>query len=296
MIEIKLLCNKAMFIQLSTICGRRIRRELPININTSTHFREWLCKQILDVDIDKTEKDEVGNLASNAVKKMQNDIAIRAHGRSINDRIVQEWQDRESMIEVEWQPRGRGGFIMEVIQAVIAIFRFMLFIPKLLIWIGQLIIWMIKALIYLVNTVFIILSKDGIIGLIKFIVNEIVLLPFKIAAHVAKTVVNTLGKQTIYGIWGADNARNSNLGREDTNNPPSDTVISDIECDGQQRCYIRPDGSVPFGVVVVTVLCPPVGVFMEYGVQGWLKILVCLVATLLFYFPGLIYALILLYC
>lgn len=290
-----------MIVQLTTIIGRKLWRQLPVHIQTTRDFREWLSRQIID---DPSSSDgNIGNLATSAATRVQSELAIRVNGRTITDRLIQEWQQNqqsvEPMINVEWQPRGRGGFIMDVIKAIIAIFRFMLFIPKFLIWIGQLIIWKFKVLIYLLNTVYIILSKDGILGLIKFIVNEIVLLPFKVLAYLAKNIINTLGRQTVYGIWGADNARDSDLAKEQANGkagPPSDSNLADVECDGRQKCYIRPDGSVPFGVVVVTVLCPPVGVFMEYGINGWLKILVCFMLTLMMYFPGLIYALVLLYC
>ena len=43
---------------------------------------------------------------------------------------------------------------------------------------------------------------------------------------------------------------------------------------------------------VILALCPPAGVFMAYGFKGWLQILLCCVATLFYYFPGLAYALI----
>lgn len=292
-----------MLVQLLTIGGQRIWRQLPLNINNTQEFRGWVCKEIMEPSLDCP-----GDIETHTQKILKKELAIRVNGRSISDRIIQEWKNRldtesgsEPMLNVEWHTRGKGGFIMDVINAIVAIFRFMLFIPKFIIWLGRLIIWMIKLLIYLVNVVFVVMSKDGILGLIKFIVNEIVLVPFKLMAYFAKQIINILGKQTVYGIWGADNARSSNLGKPKAG-IPSDSqsgggdVTDDLECDGQQKCYISPDGSIPFPVVVITVLCPPVGVFMEYGVRGWFKILVCLVLTLFVYFPGLIYALILLYC
>ena len=65
---------------------------------------------------------------------------------------------------------------------------------------------------------------------------------------------------------------------------------------GDKKCYKTPDGTVPFSVVIATILCPPVGVFMEYGLMGWFNILIAALLTLMFYFPGLIYSLIILYC
>ena len=52
---------------------------------------------------------------------------------------------------------------------------------------------------------------------------------------------------------------------------------------------------MPFSVLLGTIVCPPLGVFMEYGFTGWFNILICLALTLLFYFPGLFYALLIIY-
>jgi uncharacterized membrane protein YqaE (UPF0057 family) len=73
----------------------------------------------------------------------------------------------------------------------------------------------------------------------------------------------------------------------DTQNQPS--------CEGR-KCYMTEAGTVPWTVILATVLFPPAGVFMELGLHGFIQILVCLLLTFMFYFPGLIYALILLYC
>jgi uncharacterized membrane protein YqaE (UPF0057 family) len=42
----------------------------------------------------------------------------------------------------------------------------------------------------------------------------------------------------------------------------------------------------------LTMLCPPAGVFMAYGMSGWIQIIICCVLSLLYYIPGLIYAII----
>ena len=63
-----------------------------------------------------------------------------------------------------------------------------------------------------------------------------------------------------------------------------------------KKCFSTRTGKLPFGVIIGTILLPPLGVFMELGISGWINILVCVLLTLAFYFPGLIYALILLTC
>lgn len=56
------------------------------------------------------------------------------------------------------------------------------------------------------------------------------------------------------------------------------------------RCY-RGIGANGYINVVAMIICPPLGVFMSYGLKGIFKILVCAGLTLLYYFPGLIYGL-----
>ncbi len=40
------------------------------------------------------------------------------------------------------------------------------------------------------------------------------------------------------------------------------------------------------------ILCPPLAVFMAYGLIGWYQVIICCFATLFYYFPGLAYAII----
>ena len=56
------------------------------------------------------------------------------------------------------------------------------------------------------------------------------------------------------------------------------------------RCY-QSVGSEGFINMVSTIICPPLGVFMSFGISGWLKILVCCALSLMYYVPGLVYAL-----
>ena len=63
-----------------------------------------------------------------------------------------------------------------------------------------------------------------------------------------------------------------------------------------RKCFTTRTGTVPVSVIIGTILLPPLGVFMELGMTGWINILICALLTLLFYFPGLIYALVLLFC
>ena len=56
------------------------------------------------------------------------------------------------------------------------------------------------------------------------------------------------------------------------------------------RCY-KGIGTTGYINIIATIICPPLGIFMSYGISGWFKILICCGLTLLYYVPGLIYAL-----
>lgn len=187
--------------------------------------------------------------------------------------------------KLEWNGRLRGGIFMLLIDMVIAIFKLLLLIPKMLIWFVEFIIYTIKVLVFTIKLGIDAISVDGIMGLVKFVSQEILLAPLRVAFILIKKFVNSLGNNTIKAIWGADN-----VDFEEDADPTNPTNMNN------KKCYSTPDGTVPFSVVIATILCPPVGVFMEYGVLGWFNILICALLTLMFYFPGLIYALILLYC
>jgi uncharacterized membrane protein YqaE (UPF0057 family) len=55
------------------------------------------------------------------------------------------------------------------------------------------------------------------------------------------------------------------------------------------RCY-RTMTSEGYLNIIATIICPPLGVFMSFGLMGMFKILVCAALTLYYYIPGLVYA------
>ena len=44
--------------------------------------------------------------------------------------------------------------------------------------------------------------------------------------------------------------------------------------------------------MLITFLCPPMGVFMAYGLRGFVQIAICAILSLLLYIPGLVYGLV----
>jgi uncharacterized membrane protein YqaE (UPF0057 family) len=189
-------------------------------------------------------------------------------------------------VHITWHIRQQGGFIVDVIKLVFSLFKFFLLIPKILIWFGSLIIWLIKAIIFLLVNLGEVLAKDGLLSFITYISQTLIMLPLRFIGSMFKKGANKVGAVTIGAVWGADNVVND----EDD---PSD--VMDGPCDGR-KCYAAEDGTVPFSVIVATILFPPLGVFMEYGLTSWLQLIICTLLTLMFYFPGLIYALVMLFC
>lgn len=218
-----------------------------------------------------------------------------------NDNEINQTKTR--FVNVSFRLKGGGiaadifnsilGAIFKVFSPIIkplkAIANAFLLLIKAIIYIIALAIWFFKVMAWFFVQFLPSLPFD-IILLIQQMTLLLVSTIMQTISTLVARVVNWFGRQTLYSIsTGWDNARDSNTLTTNT----SDT-IDPKAC--TQHCYRTPDGSIPFSVVAVTVLCPPVGVFMEFGVTGWLKILVCFILTLMMYFPGLIYALILLYC
>ena len=99
--------------------------------------------------------------------------------------------------------------------------------------------------------------------------------------------INTIGGW-MQGFWGWDQ---SSLTANDMNS----NYFKNINRTSGKKCYLTSSNTVPFSIILGTILCPPIGVFMDLGLTGWMNILICALLTLLFYIPGLIYALLIIY-
>ena len=68
-----------------------------------------------------------------------------------------------------------------------------------------------------------------------------------------------------------------------------------VESTSKTKCYKPNEGKLPNTVIMSTVLLPPLGIFMRFGLQRWIEILICSALTMLYYIPGVSYAFFLLY-
>jgi len=104
---------------------------------------------------------------------------------------------------------------------------------------------------------------------------------------VMRSLVNLVFEPIVSSFWGYNPSENEI-------NPNDKTDAA--KCAKGKKCFEQPDTNVAFPVIIATVILPPMGLFMELGLKGWMNLLLCAILTLFYYFPGLIYALIILYC
>ena len=166
--------------------------------------------------------------------------------------------------EININYRLSGGFIDVIVEALVGIYKFMLLIPKILIWAIQFLIWLFRFAIYIIVSVFSLL-QGGISDIIKNIIKIIIYEPINIIIKLVKA---------IFG----------------------DGINKNKSDDPVYRCYgVNEEGTIPTTVLISTMLCPPLGVFMMYGISGWLYILASAILSLVYYIPGLIFSLVLFY-
>ena len=142
-------------------------------------------------------------------------------------------------------------------------------IVKIIYWIFKLILWFVTDILNPVIWV-----EDGAKGIFNVII-IIIMGMVEIVLGLIREVFNYILEPIFSSFWGHGN--NNKVGK----------------C---KKCFSTRAGKLPFSVIIGTILLPPLGVFMELGISGWINIVVCVLLTLAFYFPGLIYALILLTC
>lgn len=166
--------------------------------------------------------------------------------------------------EIEQRYKLNGGVLSGIMEGLMGIFKVLLLIVKIIIWAIMFFIWLIRFVIWLITIVIPSIFKNfgGFIRIIVYTVFD--------------AVFGTIGK-IIRKIFG-------------------DGISKDRKSDPEYRCYgPKDDGTMPTTIIISTVLCPPLGVFMVYGLSGWIRIIISAVLSLFYYIPGLVYSLLLFY-
>lgn len=175
-----------------------------------------------------------------------------------------------------------------IFDPIIGIGKVFIFLFQFIVWLGKFIYWFILFLVWLftdlLNPVKLISDFwNSIILIIVTIISTIINIFIGLAAFVTNIIGGWL-----QGFWGWDQ---SNL----TKNDKLSNYFKGINRAKGKKCYLTNNNTVPFSIILGTILCPPLGVFMDMGLTGWFNIFVCTLLTLLFYLPGLFYALIIIY-
>jgi uncharacterized membrane protein YqaE (UPF0057 family) len=179
--------------------------------------------------------------------------------------------------------------IFEVIfKPIAAIGNVFIFLLQLLIWLGKFIYWFIFFMIWLFSDLL------NPVKLISDFWNSIMLIVVTIFSTIMNVFLGIMAVITnsvggwMQGFWGWDQ---SGLTKNDKNS----NYFKGIDRVKGKKCYLTNSNTVPFSVLLGTILCPPIGVFMDMGLTGWFNIFICTILTVLFYVPGLFYALLVIY-
>ena len=115
--------------------------------------------------------------------------------------------------------------------------------------------------------------------------NAIILAPIQAIVGFIKLSCNKFFGGIFGSFWGWDN-------KAETPNDYKSKYYNKTQIN--KKCYVQIE-KVPFSVILGTIFCPPIGVFMTYGLTGWFHILLSTLLTFVYYIPGLLYALMIIY-
>jgi len=178
---------------------------------------------------------------------------------------------------------------------IIAAFGSIIQIGEFFVKLGEFIVWFFKFIIWFVSFIgWFFFDFLNPITLIGDFYNSVVLItvtlcsiPVQLVISSFTICINIIGGW-MQGFWGWDM---SSLTKADKNS----VYFKSYNRTAGQKIYYTQQNTVPFSIILGTILCPPMGVFMDLGTSGWLNIIVCCLLTLLFYLPGLCYALLIIY-
>jgi uncharacterized membrane protein YqaE (UPF0057 family) len=219
-------------------------------------------------------------------------IISRTNGKLINKFMkISNLFDKNStdgLIYLNVYPRLKGGSIIDAFMSIIQIGKFFVMIGDLVVWIFKMIGWIIIFVIWLLTDFLnpINLLTD-FFNSVMIILIAIFRIPLDLISGIGGVVITGIGSW-FSTFWGWDQ---SNL----TKNDMQSNYFRSFQRTKGKKCYLTNSNTVPFSVLLGTIVCPPMGVFMDMGLTGWLNILICVLLTLAFYIPGLVYALLIIY-
>ena len=191
-----------------------------------------------------------------------------------------------NQISIDISPRIKGGGLIDVFKSIIQVGKVFILLGDLIYWLLRFIAWFIFFIGWFLKFLLVDLFFD-LFNSILVIVVTIFRLPVDIITALIAFMFNSIGGW-MTTIWGWDQ---SNLTKNDKNS----NYFVQMDRTKGKKCYLTNSNTVPFSILLGTIICPPIGVFMDQGLTGWFNILICIILTLMFYVPGLFYALIVIY-
>jgi len=189
------------------------------------------------------------------------------------------------------------GILEDIGVAVIAIGNFFIGLTDFFLWAGEFIKFLIVDVLNPVNLISDIVDMSIPKTIISIIVQTII--------KMFRYLVNELLNPVIKKIFGWDTRSAEPDGNDQktkkcfkSSDVRSNRNIKNIDGknDGEDITFEEEvKNTVPLNVLIATIILPPLGVFMKFGLVNWVNILITGTLTMLFYLPGLIYALVLLY-
>jgi uncharacterized membrane protein YqaE (UPF0057 family) len=206
---------------------------------------------------------------------------------TINNLLISD-HNTNNIIYLDIIERQHGGGLSGLFDAIIQIGEFFIMIYKIIKWLGLFLYWYLKFVLWLLTDF---LNPKNIIkeftNTMLIILVSICRIPFDILLGLFGLSVNIVGGW-MQGFWGWDQSSLTQKDRESN-------YFKKINKISGNKCYLTNTNTIPFSIILGTILCPPIGVFMDLGITGWFNILICILLTLLLYVPGLIYALLIIY-
>ena len=189
---------------------------------------------------------------------------------------------------IELIEKQKGGGFFDIFTSIIDIGKFFIKLGDFVIWFGKFILWFVQFIWwFFVDFLNPANFVNDFFKSIMVITITICKLPLELIMASFKICINIIGGW-MQGFWGWDM---SSLTKADKNSP----YFKSFNRTAGQKIYYTQQNTVPFSIILGTILCPPMGVFMDMGTTGWLNIIICALLTLLFYLPGLCYALLIIY-
>jgi uncharacterized membrane protein YqaE (UPF0057 family) len=265
-----------------------------ININ------KYTVKDLFINTIDKTHTNEFyKNICNNNYYFIKDNKLIHPDSKIVNGNTT-----HNTVNHIKCYRKQKGGFIggsitgqikdvfgsiikpiiapIEAIADVfIALYKFLKWTGLFVYWCWFFSVWLFTDLLNPKNFI------DDFFNTIQILIMTIFGSIFNILMELFKLSVVSVGGWT-QGFWGWDQTSLTQADKDSN-------YFKKINKNNNKKCYLTNTNTIPFSIILGTVLCPPVGVFMDMGLTGWFNILICILLTLLFYVPGLIYALLIIY-